>query len=96
MDLYAFWRYDIFPYVLHGEVSGGPDAEGRVTIKSYGKAYGFTPIRLVNKKGGQVLGERLDALRAEYKQAQADLDAEFHEKLAALSTSFLPERFRSS
>lgn len=56
--LYAFWRYDYFPYVLGGTVTKIND-DSTVSIKEYGNAR-FAPLKIVPFKAGMVIQQDLD------------------------------------
>ena len=92
MKAYAFWRYDTFPFVLHGEVVAGPDDKGRVQVKGYANArddgtYGggwFMPIKLLSIEAGQPLGKQLDLLRAEHNRQHKAVDVKMKLHLSNL------------
>ena len=89
--MYAFWRYDKYPYVLHGEVVGGPDDEGMVQVKGYATmrsdgSYGggwFRPLLLISDTGGMELASKLDMLKVSRKEAMAKVELEYNDKLWA-------------
>lgn len=94
--MYAFWEYDLFPYVLHGEVVNGPNEHGRVQVKGYatphadGKGYGggwFTPIHLVSLEAGLELGKKLDELRARHRAEVNELRKRFELELVSTMPS---------
>jgi hypothetical protein len=55
--LFAFWGYDIFPYVLGGEVEE-LKADGDVTVKGY-RGMKFTPIKLFPLAKGRKIHEEI-------------------------------------
>jgi len=67
-SLYAFWKYDQFPYVLGGEVRTFLK-DGSVTVRGY-DGMAFTPVKIVPAKVGLALRETLNGLTEEYRQAQ--------------------------
>lgn len=75
MKLYAFWKYDLFPYVLGGEVVEMRD-DGRVLVKGYGPGFWFKPIRLVPVKTGKAIKKKLDEIEARHNKAQKKLKDE--------------------
>ena len=94
--MYAFWKYDKFPYLLWGDVVDGPDDDGLVQVKQYAtrrrgeEGYGggwFRPTWLLSTAGGKALAEGLQALKGERDEAVAAVDAEYRAKLAALVPS---------
>jgi hypothetical protein len=46
--LFAFWSYDIFPFVLGGEVVSFTES-GAVEIKNYGSDYYFKPVKILKR-----------------------------------------------
>jgi len=77
-DLFAFWRYDLFPYVLGGQVSGMDD-KGLVYISSYQRW--FNPIKLLPTDTGKKVSQELRQLELEYSQAKDKLLKEYEDKL---------------
>ena len=78
--LYAFWKYDQFPYVLGGEVLTFLE-DGAVTVRGYqGKA--FTPIKVVPWAAGVELHAMLNEVKEEYRQAQQKILEDALRKLA--------------
>jgi hypothetical protein len=65
-DLFAFWRYDLFPYVLGAQVIE-MRADGWVSTKGYGH-YWFKPTKLLPLVEGKKLWERLLELQTNQRQ----------------------------
>lgn len=84
--LYAFWRNDVYPYVLGGPVTK-MDEEGRVQTRNYGPGHWFTPIKLLPHKSATKLLEELAKLREEYLQALSVLNADYRGRV----TQLMPE-----
>lgn len=84
--LFAFWRYDQFPYVLGGTVDRMSE-KGNVNTHEYGYGYNFTPIKLMPEKAGKELLAKLMQLRKEHDAAAKKLHDEFMKKAIEL----LPE-----
>ena len=82
-DLFAFWRYDFFPYVLGGPVDA-MDEKGNVQTTNYGYGRWFRPIKLVPLVAGKELLAKLEVLRTEHLEAKRKLDEEWRAKIAAL------------
>jgi len=90
--MYAFWRYDQYPYILHGEVVGGPNDRGHVQIKGYATprqdgTYGggwFRPLWIISDTAGKDLAIQVDELRSEKQDAMKKLHKEFDDKLTEL------------
>jgi hypothetical protein len=66
-SLYAFWKYDQFPYVLGGRVRTFLE-NGDVSVRGYDGA--FTPIKVVAWSMGVEIHAMLNELNEEYRQAQ--------------------------
>lgn len=63
---FAFWPYDLAPYVVGSETNGKRDKEGRVEVPAYGNGAMVKPIKVTEaEKGRQILTEirRRDAIR---------------------------------
>jgi len=74
-DLYAFWDYDICPYILWGKIESFTD-RGLVVIKGR-PGYAFEAITILPGEAGIATGKRVDALWAEYRQKSKALKAEY-------------------
>ena len=66
-ELYAFWKYDQFPFVCCGTVTSMM-SDGWVEIKEYGKGYLFNPIKIVPLEQGLKIKRELDALTVAYRK----------------------------
>ncbi len=82
--LFAFWRYDQFPYVLGAEVTRMDD-KGNTYAPSYQSW--FRPIKIMPTKAGKTLLAKIEQMRAEHTAARVLLDAESNKMLFDL----LPE-----
>lgn len=84
--MFAFWRYDQYPYVLGGEIDMMDD-EGLVRVPSYGNAW-FQPIKLVPIKKGKELLEAMkgypNGLEAQRKRALEEFEDKWDETLFVL------------
>ena len=67
-SLYAFWKYDQFPYVLGGRVRTFLE-NGDVTVRGY-DGMSYTPIKVVPWSMGVEIHAMLNELNEEYRQAQ--------------------------
>lgn len=76
--LFAFWRYDLYPYVLGAEISRMND-KGNAYAPSY--QGWFTPIKVMPARAGKALYERIEQMRAEHRAARSALDAEWNKAL---------------
>lgn len=89
---YAFWKYDLFPYMLAGVISDrckktwpGTD---HYTIESYGPGHYCKPFLIVRGEKGAKLKESIENLRAEYKSAKTDLYYNFKNRLREMNPKF--------
>ena len=78
IELFAFWNYDSFPYLLGAEVDR---MDGNTVYpKGYGghafKAAFFLPVEY-----GESLKKELKALECEKRARQTELNEEFKERL---------------
>jgi len=78
--LYAFWKYDHFPYVLGGEVTKMlPD--GAVETVGYGKGFSFTPFKIVPLEEGKKIVAQLQSLKDAKNKAEAEHRKEWNKRL---------------
>lgn len=93
--MYAFWRYDQFPFVLGGTVTNMLP-NGNVETKEYGTGTtGFTPILIVPLEQGKKIAEGLTNLRQEYRRRQDSLTNEMNGKIHGVSTQIYNNLLRS-
>jgi hypothetical protein len=76
-NMYAFWKYSGFPYVLGGPVLS-MNNEGLVQVTNYGGAI-FRPVYLTTLKNGQALQEKI----VELEKARSIAEKEFHDSWRA-------------
>ena len=78
----AFWKYDLFPFVLSDTVDEGrPAKDGRfVRVKGYGGAT-FRPIVILPDDKGDPIAEQLQALEDEFRDARVKLHNDFVAKV---------------
>jgi hypothetical protein len=81
-QLYAFWNYDQFPYVLHGRVVH-MSGDGYVKIEGY-STMRFRPVLLMPVEAGEKLGEQINAVRAEHKEALAEFNVSWKDRVREL------------
>jgi len=79
--LYAFWKYDLFPYLLGGEIESFKEG-GRVYVPSYQAS--FRPVLILQGPEGQELQRRLHNLGSQFVSAQNALKLEYEAKRALL------------
>lgn len=85
--LFAFWRYDQYPYVLGGTVTEIED-NGAVWVKEYARY--FKPIKIMPEASGKALLAELKALEQEYLGAQKKALAEAKRLLKEVMPEALP------
>lgn len=76
----AFWRYDQYPYLLHGtvaDVSGSTAVAAyhdgwSVHVEEYGVGTRFLTSFILPPEPGRMLAQRLDGLRAQCQENIAD------------------------
>ena len=77
----AFWKYDLFPFVLSGTVTQFSEDSKKVQTEEYGVGHWFTYNRILPNPLGKEVAEKLQTLRLEKRVAQEELDKEFKNKL---------------
>lgn len=81
--LFAFWRYDLYPYVIGAEIDAMTE-KGSVHAPSYSKSFAdgwFTPIKVMPAEAGKVLRDKIEQMRAARTAAHVLLDAEWNKTL---------------
>lgn len=90
---YAFWKYDLFPYMLSGEIESrcGSKYPGKeyYCIKGYGNGHYFKPFLIVRGKKGEKLKNEVDNLRNEYRLAEIELKNNFKDRLRKMNSKFV-------
>lgn len=76
--LYAFWKYDRFPYLLGGLIVDFKD-DGFVTVEGY-RGMKFKPIKILPFDAGKALQAKLDALEQAYDKQQRSLHEDFRKQ----------------
>lgn len=85
LELYAFWSYDLYPFVLGGQFTKMDD-KGSVYVPAY-QGWIKKPIKILPLEAGQDLLNKLMELREEHRTATDLLDRDFNAKAIKL----LPE-----
>ena len=83
-ELFAFWRHDMYPYVLGVTVVKILE-DGKVQTKEYGNGYVFKPLLILPLKEGKELRQKLGELEAGYRKAQDDLRKKWFAKALELT-----------
>lgn len=73
---FAFWKYDLFPFLLGGEVTKMRE-DGKVETKEYGRNTYFVPVKILPLKDGKAINERLRELEREYKRSLEAVRSDF-------------------
>lgn len=82
MDLYAFWKYDLYPFVLGGHVVKMRE-DGSVETKEYGHGSYFKPILIMPSGPGEKLAAEIKELGRAHSDAIAELNREWRNKIPA-------------
>jgi hypothetical protein len=77
--LWAFWKYDKFPYALGGEMLAMND-KGLVSVKGY-EGFWFTPECITTIASGKALLRKMQELEQARREAIRKLEEEFDDKL---------------
>lgn len=77
-DPYAFWSYDLYPFVLSAPVKSFRE-NGSVEPKGY-DGFVFRPLLVVPGEMGRPLGQKLKELEREHAAATKKLNEEFKQK----------------
>lgn len=78
VDLFAFWEYDLFPYMLGARVSK-IDEKGYVYADAY---QGWVkPFKILPPGAGQELYEKVKQLNSIKRDKEKELKSEFRAKL---------------
>jgi hypothetical protein len=83
--LYAFWKYDLFPYILGGEVRDIDD-RGLVYIEAYQGR--FKPILILPLEKGLAIKKELNNLEREFRTKTKELRQEMLEKVITTCPQF--------
>ncbi len=85
MKLYAFWKYDTFPYLLGAEV--GTRNGMRVSPLGYG-GYTFTAKFFLPDELGESLVNELKEISAKREQQIESINSKYKEELSSLLYKF--------
>lgn len=80
--LFAFWSYDLFPYVLGGPVMAMND-KGHIQCESFGGCC-FVPIKILPRRDGEKIHAQILAMRKEHRKAKEDFDDQWKAALGKL------------
>lgn len=76
--LYAFWDYDLCPYMIGGIVKEFLPS-GSVTVKGY-DGMAFKPIAIIPDEAGKKALARLNKIRYEYSEKEKALKNEYRSR----------------
>lgn len=85
---YAFWRYDLFPYILGGTITKMKE-NGCVETVEYGKGNYFRPMKILPEDAGKELHEKIRILEKEHNAALKEFKADWDLKMAKLAEILL-------
>jgi hypothetical protein len=89
----AFWSYDLFPYVLSGNIiETRVDGDG-VRVKTDNFGGWFKPFLILEDEEGDAIHDKLVKLRAERADAERLLADVYRDKLVAIAP-FMSTRVR--
>ena len=83
MKTRAFWKYDLFPYLLHSPVRSEA-TNGRVVVDGFGGGIQVKPLHLIPGNHGAAVAGELDAITTEYNAKADELKANYMQRVAAL------------
>lgn len=83
--LYAFWRHDVYPYVLGGEITNMRE-DGMVEVAGYGPGHWFTPFKIVPLEQGKRVARALESIRAEFQEEKRKLNKKYLEERERIIT----------
>ena len=81
--LFAFWKYDKFPYVLGGTVTKMRN-DGYVETVEFGVGYAFKPVKILPLEAGKQLLMQLNQLECDRETAVATVNKKFNDKLKSI------------
>lgn len=82
MRLFAFWRYDTFPFFLGAEVLEVRD-NGSVRVVGYNGML-FTPVKILPLSAGESLQANLKELEGEWREEMRETNARWRQKVTDL------------
>ena len=72
MKQYAFWKYDLFPYVKWGEVERFNE-DGTIETKNYGVGHKFKPILILEEDEALICINKIEDISRELRQKQINI-----------------------
>lgn len=78
--MYAFWKYDLYPFLLGGRVTG---RRGESVLVD-GSSVSYVPMFEVKDSQGEALKASLERLREENRAEKEKIRHDFQERLRAL------------
>lgn len=92
-ELFAFWKYDLFPYLIGGQITKLL-SNGRVRTKEFG-GYSFTPVKMLSVEEGAKLRSKLNDLKLARDKAIKEIELEYQQELNnLLSTYSFPDHLK--
>lgn len=84
-ELYAFWKYDKFPFLLGGTITN-MRADGAVETVGFGKGCWFNPVKIVPVELGRKITKELQVLEQERNNELDRIYAKYLDKRNAIIT----------
>lgn len=79
-NLFAFWKYDMFPYLLGGTITKMRD-DGYIQTVEYGPGNYFKAIKILPLKAGKQLQDKLCKISRDREVELKNLYSEWDKKL---------------
>jgi len=79
--LYAFWKYDQFPYRIGAAIQSVDDAGCTINPKGYSRNDKFRARYVLSRTGGEKVAKQLNQLVAERQAALEAIEAKFAKRL---------------
>lgn len=79
INLYVFWKYDLFPYVLGSAATKMKD-DGRVYVPNY---QGWVrPVKIVPIEEGERISKQIQGIEKERKEEEIKFQKKWDEKIS--------------
>lgn len=80
----AFIKYDLFPYVVWGEVVDDSPSDGYIIVKNYGRFHLDSVERLLPQELGLEVADSVRQISIDFQDTKAALLKEYTDKLKAV------------
>lgn len=83
--LFAFWKYDLFPYFVGSEIDRiNPDG----TVHSITFCGSCKPVIILPIEQGEKLKEQLEVLKGEFRSDEQELKIKYKQKLKDIASFY--------